>query len=101
MGEYIVGCDLEEAIQSLWELDIICMWHEVVKRAIVLCLDGGDEQKARVSALLATLSAYGLVTLEQMKLGFERTFAEYDEILLDVPDAARMLALMLARARAN
>ena len=43
------------------------MCSQVVKRVVVLGLDGNQEGKARVGALLTTLSANGLVTLEAMK----------------------------------
>eukprot|EP00658_Telonema_sp_P-2_P063495 TRINITY_DN5224_c0_g2_i1.p1 TRINITY_DN5224_c0_g2~~TRINITY_DN5224_c0_g2_i1.p1 ORF type:complete len:252 (-),score=64.40 TRINITY_DN5224_c0_g2_i1:189-944(-) len=101
LQEYLASCDLDEAVQSLWELDIPYMQHEVVKRALVLALDGQDEAKARVNALLATLSAHGLVSCEQMELGFERVFGELNDLMLDVPNADAELAVLFVRARAN
>jgi len=101
LQEYLTNCDIEAAVESLLDMNNHGLWDEVVKRVVVLGLDGNDEGKARVGVLLTTLSANGLVTLEAMKKGFERVFAEFDDLLLDVPEAAPKLALVLSSARAN
>merc|ERR1712166_835532 len=101
LQEYMCNCDIKAVVDSLLDMNNHGLWDEVVKRVVVLGLDGNQEGKARVGALLTTLSANGLVTLEAMKKGFERVFAEFDDLLLDVPDAAPMLALILSSARAN
>ena len=68
-----------------------------VKQAVQLALDRKDREREMVSALLPTLTP-SIIAPDQMSLGFTRLLSGADDLALDVPGAAHLLALFLGRA---
>lgn len=70
--EYLLSRDVDEAAQCVREMRVPHFHHELVKRAVVLSLDGKEADQRAVSALLAHLHAQVVLTLDQLVKGFDR-----------------------------
>ncbi|CAG2104496.1 unnamed protein product, partial [Medioppia subpectinata] len=92
LKEFLSSGDIEEATRCLQELEVPHFHHEFVFEAVVLIIeDMGERAMDLICALLKSLSASAIVTLDQLKNGFYRVFEEMPEISIDVPLAYTML----------
>ncbi|MEW5305770.1 MAG: hypothetical protein WDW36_008288 [Sanguina aurantia] len=82
---------------SLSQLSDPGLHHVFVKLAVSLAMDRKDRERELVSQLLLSLCPV-TITHDQMAAGFTRVLASADDLLLDIPDAAHLLALFLGRA---
>lgn len=97
LEEYLDSGDIDEAAQSLQELDLPRYDHWFVKRAITLAMDHHDREREMVSVLLSTIYSE-VVSAEHMARGLHDVLDALDDLTLDVPDAADQLATFIARA---
>jgi programmed cell death protein 4 len=95
--EYFDSADAAEVARSLEDLDEPGFMNIAVKQAIQLAMDRKDRERELVSVLLATLPQ-GVVSQDQMAMGFTRLLASVEDLTLDNPDAAHLLSLFLGRA---
>jgi len=98
LTEYLASGDIDEAVECVRRLDAPHFHHEVVKRAIVIALDGRQRQRAMMSALLAELHARSVLASSQAALGFKRLQEEMEDLELDTPGAARVVKVFYDQA---
>lgn len=100
LHEYFASGDLKETAVTLEELDHPEFGHYFVKKAVTTALDHHDREREMTSVLLSTLYNEVLTT-EDMRKGFVDLINSLDDLILDVPDAADLVALFACRAVAD
>ncbi|TMS23720.1 Programmed cell death protein 4 [Larimichthys crocea] len=88
LKEYILSGDTKEAERCLRDLEVPHFHHEFVYEAIVMVLESkGEKTFKMVLQLLKSLSASSVITVDQMRRGYERVYMDIAEINIDVPRA--------------
>jgi len=75
--------------------------HEVVKRLVVKSFDRRDNERELAHELLAHLYKHEVITAYQMRCGFSRLQASFDDngdLTLDFPNGKAWMAELLAKA---
>ncbi|MEQ2269979.1 Programmed cell death protein 4 [Xenotaenia resolanae] len=86
LKEYILSGDGKEAERCLRDLEVPHFHHEFVYEAIVMVLESrGEKTFKMVLQLLKSLSLSFIITVDQMRRGYERVYMDIDEINIDVP----------------
>lgn len=88
--EYFNSLDLKEVARCIRDLDVPHFHHEIVYEAIQKALEDGDLIQ-KIIAMLKHLQATGILTVDQLSMGFTRIFANIDDIKLDSPRAYKYL----------
>ncbi|KAG1680411.1 hypothetical protein FOA52_015502 [Chlamydomonas sp. UWO 241] len=96
--EYFDSGDAGEVARRLVELDDPGLLHMFVKQSIVMSLDRKDKERELMSVLLCHLAANHTLSPDQVSMGYTRLLAATDDLVLDCPDAVRLLSLFLGRA---
>lgn len=92
LKEYLCSGDVEEATRCLQELEVPHFHHELVYESVVMVIeDMGERAMDLVCKLLKSLTDSAIVTVDQLKNGFERVYAEMPDICIDVPPAYSLL----------
>uniref|UniRef100_A0A1A8KU13 Programmed cell death protein 4 n=1 Tax=Nothobranchius kuhntae TaxID=321403 RepID=A0A1A8KU13_NOTKU len=92
LNEYILSGDSKEAERCLRDLEVPHFHHEFVYEAIVMVLESkGEKTFKKVLKLLSLFSASSIITVDQMKRGYERVYMDIAEINIDVPRAYFLL----------
>eukprot|EP00064_Thunnus_orientalis_P010178 superscaffoldBa00001355_g10204 len=88
LKEYILSGDSKEAERCLRDLEVPHFHHEFVYEAIVMVLESkGEKTFKMVQQLLKSLSVSSIITVDQMRRGYERVYMDIAEINIDVPRA--------------
>nr|XP_057918891.1 programmed cell death protein 4b isoform X3 [Doryrhamphus excisus] len=88
LKEYILSGDSKEAERCLRDLEVPHFHHEFVYEAIVMVLESkGEKTFNMLLQLLRSLSVSSIITVDQMKRGYERVYMDVAEINIDVPRA--------------
>ena len=98
LREYLTSGDVGEARRCLRAVNARYFHHELVKRALVLCIEAkpGDSTAPRLLGLMKVLGDGGEVSEGQMAVGFGRMKDVVADLALDVPNAEeRMEGLKL------
>ncbi|KAJ7532356.1 hypothetical protein O6H91_13G000400 [Diphasiastrum complanatum] len=95
--EYFTTGNVADTASDLRDLGSPNYHHHFVKKLISMALDRHDREKEMASVLLSALYA-DVIDPEQLAKGFTRLLESVDDLSLDIPDAADLLALFLARA---
>jgi len=98
LGEYLLSTDQEEAARCIKQLNAPLFYHEVVKRSVVQVMDKPKEAQEAMVQLLCFLVERDLLTKQQAVKGFTRLHDLLPDLLLDAPDAARVLAFVTNQA---
>jgi len=94
--EFLSSGDLKEAERCLVDLDVPHFHHEIVYEAIIVALESGAVNILdKVTLLLKHFSDATMITVDQMKAGFERVYNNMDDIVLDIPRAYKHLDALL------
>ncbi|XP_078499893.1 programmed cell death protein 4 isoform X1 [Lissotriton helveticus] len=92
LKEYLLSGDVTEAERCLQELEVPHFHHELVYEAVVMVLEAsGDTTYKMMLKLLESLWKSAVITLDQMKRGYDRIYSEIPDINLDVPHAYSVL----------
>ncbi|XP_020635496.1 programmed cell death protein 4 isoform X3 [Pogona vitticeps] len=92
LKEYLLSGDVSEAERCLQELEVPHFHHELVYEAIVMVLEStGDTNFKMMLNLLKSLCRTAVLTMDQMKRGYERIYREIPDINLDVPHSYSVL----------
>nr|XP_061778759.1 programmed cell death protein 4-like [Nerophis lumbriciformis] len=92
LKEYILSGDSKEAERCLRDLEVPHFHHEFVYEAIVMVLESkGEKTFNMLLQLLRSLSVTSIITVEQMRRGYERVYMDIAEINIDVPRAYFLL----------
>lgn len=88
LKEYLLSGDNKEAERCLRELEVPHFHHEFVYEAIVMVLESkGEKTFKMVLQLLKFLWVSSIITVDQMRRGYERVYMDIAEINIDVPRA--------------
>lgn len=101
LQEYLLSNDMVEAKRCLAELNSPMFFHEIVKRAVVNAIDKSQKEQMQMSFLLKELRAAEMLSIQQAEKGFSRLFLMLPDIVLDTPDARRILIGFMERAKAS
>ena len=92
LNEYISSGELDEAVQCLRELEVPHFHHEAVYEAVIMAVeDVGEKIQDLICKLLRNWTETALITVDQLKNGFNRVYSELDDIVIDVPLAYQNL----------
>ncbi|KXZ45373.1 hypothetical protein GPECTOR_55g279 [Gonium pectorale] len=97
LREYYSSQDAGEVANRLLSLADPGLHPLFVKAALSLALDRRDRERELTSKLLVALVPQ-VISADALSGGFTRLLAAADDLLLDVPDAVRLLSLFLGRA---
>jgi hypothetical protein len=61
-----------------------------------LCLDRSQQEQEIMACLLTSLEVYGSFSSDEIASGLDVLIARFDDVLLDAPEAAMVLAVILA-----
>lgn len=88
LKEYLLSGDEVEAERCLKELEVPHFHHEFVYEGIVMVLESkGEKTFKMVVQLLNYLWMSSVITVDQMRRGYERVYMDIAEINIDVPRA--------------
>lgn len=88
LKEFILSGDLIEAERCLRDLEVPHFHHEFVYEAIIMVLESkGEKTVDLVLNLLKCLCESSIVTVDQLRRGYERVYMDIAEINIDVPRA--------------
>ncbi|KAM9380014.1 programmed cell death protein 4 [Phaethornis superciliosus] len=92
LKEYLLSGDVLEAERCLQELEVPHFHHELVYEAVVMVLEStGEKTFKMILDLLKSLWSSSVITMDQMKRGYERVYSEIPDINLDVPHSYSVL----------
>jgi programmed cell death protein 4 len=102
LKEYLCSGDIEEATLCLKELEVPHFHHELVYEAVIMVIESMHEKtEEAMCKLLNALFRIFVITIEQMRNGFERVYDFMPEIAIDVPAAYGILERFVTRCRAS
>lgn len=96
LQEYFNSMDSAEVAQRLQERKEPGMLHIFVKQALQVAMERTFRERELVSQLFVDLVP-GTIHREQLAMGLVRLLAALDDLVLDIPDAAHLATLFLAR----
>jgi len=100
--EYYDSGDVNEAVRCLKELNVPHFHHEFVFEALDFALQKGDNYAIElIINLLKTLCDSVVITLDQLKIGFNRIHDILSDISLDVPNASQLMLKILSLCEAK
>ncbi|XP_040217571.1 programmed cell death protein 4 isoform X2 [Rana temporaria] len=92
LKEFVLSGEVSEAERCLQELEVPHFHHELVYEAVLMVLEAnGDTTYKMMLQLFEVLCKSGIITLDQMKRGYDRIYYEIPDINLDVPHAYSVL----------
>lgn len=100
LKEYLCSCDIAEATRCLADLEVPHFHHELVYEAVVMVLESMHEKtEEAMCKLLQSLFRSFVITIDQMRAGFQRVYEDMADISLDVPAAYLVLERWVIRCR--
>jgi len=98
LKEYFLSGDAEETVKTLLELGSKAVPPQhFVRKAIVVAMEKQAYERELTSKLFSALYSK-VISAEQFEQGFQIVLDKIDDVALDVPDVADVLAKFLARA---
>eukprot|EP00462_Mataza_sp_D1_P004260 CAMPEP_0175101008 /NCGR_PEP_ID=MMETSP0086_2-20121207/7504_1 /TAXON_ID=136419 /ORGANISM="Unknown Unknown, Strain D1" /LENGTH=381 /DNA_ID=CAMNT_0016375383 /DNA_START=119 /DNA_END=1264 /DNA_ORIENTATION=- len=101
VAEHLIQDDVAEFCSCLKEIDFPLFHQELPAILIKSVLDKKDEDRMKVSHLLAGLHKNNMLTPNQVAQSFKKLFNNLDELLIDFPDAKKHLSDFLGHATAG
>jgi len=100
LKEYLCSCDIDEATRCLKDLEVPHFHHELVYEAVVMVIESshGKTEEA-MCKLLQSLFRSFVITIDQMRAGFQRCYDQMVDISIDVPQAYLVLERWVLRCR--
>jgi len=100
LKEYLCSGDIKEAARCLQELEVPHFHHELVYEAVVIVIESMHEKTDEAMCkLLQSLFRSFVITIDQMRVGFERVYDFMPDIAIDVPAAYAILERFVLRCR--
>jgi len=100
LKEYLCSCDVQEATRCLKDLEVPHFHHELVYEAVVMVIESMHEKTDEAMCkLLQALFRSFVITIEQMRAGFQRVYDQMVDISIDVPQAYSVLERWVLRCR--
>jgi len=100
LKEYLCSCDIEEATRCLLDLEVPHFHHELVYEAIVMVIESSHEKtEEAMCKLLQSLFRTFVISIENLRAGFQRCYDQMVDISIDVPQAYNILERWVLRCR--
>jgi programmed cell death protein 4 len=100
LKEYLCSGDIGEASRCLRELEVPHFHHELVYEAVVMVIESMHEKtEEAMCKLLQALFRSFIISIDQMKNGFERIYDVMPDIVIDVPAAYNILERFVLRCK--
>jgi len=100
LKEYLCSCDIVEASRCLLDLEVPHFHHELVYEAILMVIESMHEKTDEAMCkLLQSLFRSFVITIDQMRAGFQRIYDTIADICIDVPQAYLVLERWVWRSR--
>jgi len=100
LKEYLCSGDVKEASMCLVDLEVPHFHHELVYEAVVMVIESMHEKtEEAMCRLLQSLFQTFVITIDQMRNGFQRVFDQMPDISIDVPQAYLVLERWVLRCR--
>jgi len=100
LKEYLCSCDIEEATRCLVDLEVPHFHHELVYEAIVMVIESSHEKtEEAMCRLLSSLFRSFVISIENLRAGFQRCYDQMVDISIDVPQAYNILERWVLRCR--
>jgi len=100
LKEYLCSGDLKEATRCLLELEVPHFHHELVYRGILMVVEAmHTKTEEAMTKLLKHLFDTFVVSIDQMKVGFERIYDSLPDLAIDVPAAYSILERFVVMSR--
>lgn len=87
LSEFLSSTDYVEAMRCVKELNSPHFHHEIVRKAVISCLDASEEAMGRMSSLLKYLVNNEVISSTQAAQGFDRLYGSLSDLKLDTPSA--------------
>jgi len=97
LHELFYSADLDEAAKSLQELNTPHTHEQFVKKGLVMAMERSPFDRELVSKMLSIFYNKA-ITAEKIYDGFQAALNSMEDIVLDTPNAAEVLAKFLARS---
>jgi len=98
LREFLSSGDVKEAARCVDELGAPHFHLHVVKRSVILAMDKAGREREMIAVLLSAFHARGVLTSKDVSDGFGALLEGLDDLLLDIPSAATLVAHFLADA---
>jgi len=100
LKEYLCSCDVAEASRCLLDLEVPHFHHELVYEAVFMVIESMHEKTDEAMCkLLQSLFRSFVISMSQMRAGFQRIYDSMGDISLDVPQAYLVLERWVMRCR--
>lgn len=100
LKEYLCCGDIAEATRCLRELEVPHFHHELVYEAVVMVIESMHEKtEEAMGKLLQSLFRSFIITIDQMRNGFDRVYENMPDLAIDVPPAYNILERFVTRCR--
>jgi len=100
LKEYLSSGDIAEATLCLKELESPHFHHELVYEAVIMVIESMNvKTDEAICKLLKSLFQAFIITISQMRKGFERVYDQMADLALDVPAAYQILERFVIRCR--
>jgi len=100
LKEYLCSCDVAEASRCLLDLEVPHFHHELVYEAVYMVIESMHEKTDEAMCkLLQSLFRSFVISMSQMRAGFQRIYDNMGDISLDVPQAYLVLERWVMRCR--
>merc|ERR1712088_185635 len=100
LKEYLCSQDVAEASRCLLDLEVPHFHHELVFEAVYMVIESIHEKtEEAMCKLLTSLFRSFVITIDQMRAGFQRIYDMMGDISIDVPQAYLVLERWVLRCR--
>jgi hypothetical protein len=100
LKEYLCSCDVQEATRCLKDLEVPHFHHELVYEAVVMVTKSMHKKTDEAMCkLLQALFRSFVITIKQLRAGFQRVYDQMVDISIDVPQAYSVLERWVLRCR--
>jgi len=100
LKEFLCSQDVAEATRCLADLEVPHFHHELVFEAVYMVIESmHDKTEEAMCKLLTSLFRSFVITIEQMRAGFQRIYDMMGDISIDVPQAYLVLERWVVRCR--
>lgn len=101
LGEYLLSKDLAEAARCVKAMNCPSFHHEIVKRGVMLALDGEEEARIAMASFFAFAVDQDVVSRQQIEKGFNIVLKSLPDARLDTPRADSYVDGFIKRAVAD
>ena len=96
--EFLNSLDVKACIAAIEDLESSRPLDDLISRLLRASLDRGEKERDAVAGLIKELCSSGIASIRQCERAFEKIILSFDDLRLDVPGAAPLIAALVNRA---